>query len=163
MKDVLSNFLSKLTRYDWITTLIPGLFFVCAMRFMTDVGLNEYAWHEQFAMVFFSGIICSRTGATIVEPLGKLFGWKYCYDDYQDWSKAEPVKSEMLITNSNWHRSLAGMMVLIIAQMVLKNLVSLNVCKWIVVLGLLALFLDSYRRQVGFIRKRIEKYKKENG
>lgn len=87
---------------------------------------------------------------------------EYC--DYLDWRAANPHDADILITNSNWFRSLTGMVVTAIGlwgcQLLLEVFyVSLAVKKIVVLLFLLFLFADSYRRQLAYTTKRIRKSK----
>lgn len=165
MNDLMKELLGKFTRYDWFTTLLPGFFFV---ELANRIGfkLTSGLWYRDFMLSFLCGLICSRIGATIVEWIArrKCFGLFEEYCDYLDWRAANPHDADILITNSNWFRSLTGMVVTVIGlwgcQLLFEVLyVSLVVKKIVALLFLLFLFADSYRRQLVYTTKRIRKSK----
>jgi len=78
----------------------------------------------------------------------------------------DPAGADMLVTNSNWFRSLMGM-VLLLGVVYVFNYFCLRfdiASVWkrgAILVGLLVLFGDSYRRQLGYITKRIEYFKSQ--
>ena len=166
MQDLLREVFGKLTKYDWITTLIPGLFFVGLANWL-GLDFRAKSCFGNLTVVFFCGLVCSRVGATVVEGVAKIKRFKLfaSYEDYVDWSKGDPTSAGMLVQNSNWFRSLTGMMLVLIVLYAGRELSVhfhfLSSAKHLFVLiALLVLFADSYRRQLLFTTKRINKMKK---
>lgn len=166
MKDLVKELLGKFTRYDWFTTLIPGVFCMAVGARLGILSFNSNSLLERFGMVFFLGLISSRIGASMIEPIFKIKRFKLWgkYEDYMTFRAKDEKGADMLVTNANWFRSLMGMVILLLA------ISSVNYVwgkvgwgavskRWVSLLGLLILFGDSYRRQLGFMLGRINYYK----
>lgn len=165
MKEIVNNLLERLSKYDWFTILLPGIFFTLLSKY-AGIALDAKNWYEKISIAFFAGIVCSRIGATIVEWIArrKTLALFSGYEDYLEWIDSNPESAQMLIRNANWFRSLTGMMLLLIslkATTVICAMLHTSTCtlEYIAMLGLLILFADSYRRQLSFIKRRINKYK----
>ena len=162
MNEVLGKLLSRLSKYDWFTTLFPGLFL---FALLPKIGINiaSESIVEEFGLVFFLGVVSSRVGATCVEQVARWFKLLESYEDYVDWSNADKEKADMLVRNANWFRSLCGMMLVFIGSFALQQAhfswltPKVKIC--VVALVILALFLDAYRRQLDFTTRRIRKFK----
>ena len=166
MKDLVKELLGKFTRYDWFTTLIPGVF---CMAVGVRFGIFNFVSNsllERFGMVFFLGLISSRIGASMIEPIFKIKRFKLWgkYEDYMNFRTMDEKGADMLVMNANWFRSLMGMVILLLAISLVNYVWEKfgwgSVSKrWASLLGLLILFGDSYRRQLGFMFDRINYYK----
>ena len=169
MKDLLVELLSKFTRYDWFTTLLPG---ICCLAIGRRLGLFETvpkSYIETFGFIFFLGLVSSRIGASVIEPISKFkkFNLWGPYADYLNFRLKDEKGADMLVTNANWFRSLTGMVLLLIcitATGFMCDYFGLepSARQWCLLVALMALFADSYRRQLRFIRGRIEYYKSLN-
>lgn len=166
MQDLLREAFGKLTKYDWITTLIPGLFFIGLANWL-GLDFRAESYFGKLIAIFFCGLVSSRVGATVVEGVAKnkRFNLFASYEDYVDWSKGDPTLAGMLVQNSNWFRSLTGMMLVLIVLYAGRELsvhfhFSSSAKHLFVLIALLVLFADSYRRQLIFTTKRIHKMKK---
>ena len=164
MNEVLGKLLSRLSKYDWFTTLLPGLFL---FALLPRIGINAASESivEEFGLVFFLGVVSSRVGATCIEQVARWFKLLEPYEDYVDWSNADKEKADMLVRNANWFRSLCGMMLVFIGSFALQQAhfswltPKVKIC--VVALVILALFLDAYRRQLDFTTRRIRKFKQD--
>ena len=162
MNEILGKLLSRLSKYDWFTTLLPGMFLLALMR---RVGINASAESiiEELGLVFFLGVVSSRVGATCVEQIARWCKLFEPYEDYVDWSNANKENADMLVRNANWFRSLCGMVIvwggLVMVESFHFTWLTRGVKLFIVILVLLILFGDAYRRQLSFTTKRIRKFK----
>lgn len=166
MESVLKEFVAKLTRYDWFTVFVPGLFAVVAFE---KLGIGEFlsvGLLKALIYIFMVGIVSSRIGASIVEPIARIkrFGLSYKYEDYLEFRNKDSKGAEMLIGNSNFYRGMVGAFLLVLFTLLLSYLkhrlgLSSKAYATIVLSALLFLFADSYRRQLVFINKRINKSK----
>ena len=164
MNEVIGKLIDRLSKYDWFTTILPGLFLFALLR-RSGVNITTGSIVEEFGLIFFFGIVCSRVGATCVEQVAKWHGLLEPYEDYVDWSGANKEKADMLVRNSNWFRSLCGMVMvwggLIIVKLMHFTWLTRGVKLLISFLVLLIIFGDGYRRQLSFTTKRIRKFKTE--
>lgn len=162
MNEILGKLLSRLSKYDWFTTLLPGMFLLALIR---RVGINASAESiiEELGLVFFLGVVSSRVGATCVEQIARWCKLFEPYEDYVDWSNANKENADMLVRNANWFRSLCGMVIVWGGLVMVKSFhftwLTRGVKLFIAILVLLILFGDAYRRQLSFTTKRIRKFK----
>lgn len=162
MNETFGKLLLRLSKYDWFTTFCPGLFLIALMR-RVGISITTESIFEELGLIFFLGVVSSRVGATCVELVARKFKLFEPYEDYVEWSNENKEKSEMLIRNSNWFRSLCGMVIvlggLVVIQTVHFTWLTRGVKLSIGILMLLVLFGDAYRRQLIFTNKRIRKFK----
>ena len=113
-------------------------------------------------LYYFIGLVISRFGSLVIEPLLKYFSFLK-FADYKNFVAAskKDKKIELLSEVNNTYRTLSSLFVL---QLLLKlydkiegRFPVLQECDAIVLLVLLlVLFLLSYRKQTSYITKRIE-------
>lgn len=165
MSELIEKLFSRLSKYDWFTTLVPGIFLHALLRRM-GINMATSSMLEEFGLMFFLGVVSSRVGATVVEQLARWCKLFEDYEDYIEWSSTEKEESKMLVRNANWFRSLCGMMIVLAAMIGLKlipeSLFPHNAKEILAIICLLLLFADSYRRQLSFTTQRIRKFKKDN-
>ena len=90
MNEILGKLLSRLSKYDWFTTLLPGMFLLALIR---RVGINASAESiiEELGLVFFLGVVSSRVGATCVEQIARWCKLFEPYEDYVDWFEKNAI------------------------------------------------------------------------
>ncbi len=157
MKDVLE----KLGSYNLFNYLIPGcVFTVLAEHF----GLLKARYEETIVSLiifYFIGLVISRVGSLLIEPVLKKTGIiKFgTYADFVKASASDP-KIEVLSEANNMYRTLSAMF----ASLALLKLwtmlsawvgVSSEIAQWCAILGGLALFIVSYRKQSAYVSARI--------
>ena len=159
----MEKILEKISAYQFLNYLIPGLIFVYAIEFL---GIYDLQDDNEFMMLFggyFAGMVMSRIGSLIFEK--KLLEWKFIeFAPYNDFKKAKSKDSKITIlsTENNTYRTLfATFFVLFITYgLNLIHCVSVfmhSKWMWLVVLLLLCvLFLFSYRKQTSYVRKSVE-------
>jgi len=80
MKDLLS----KISSYNILNNLFPGGVFVFLLKCVTPFNLNEKNIAIELIMFYFIGMVISRIGSIIVEPILRKF---MEYVDYSDYTK----------------------------------------------------------------------------
>jgi len=158
MKDIID----KLTSYNLFNYLFPGvLFSILATKFANINLIFDNLFIGAFAY-YFVGLVISRFGSIIIEPILKLTKiLKFAdYTDFIEASKKDP-KIEVLSESNNMFRTIVSMLVLLFLTIGFQFLAG----KWEffknsqneVFLSLLfLLFLFSYRKQTNYIVKRIK-------
>jgi len=166
MTELMKELFGKFTRYDWFTTLLPGLFFVSLAEKFGAMNMEANSLLEKCGLIFFCGLVSSRIGASVVEPVFKIKRFKLWgeYGDYMSFREKDPKGADMLVTNSNWFRSLIGMVLLLGVSyffncFCLKFDIASVWKRCAILVCLLFLFGDSYRRQLVFIQGRIRHYR----
>jgi len=158
MKDLLD----KLSSYNLFNYLLPGILFVILAS-----GLTHYSFVQQdivtgVFLYYFIGLVISRFGSLIIEPLLKYLSFLR-FVDYKSFisaSKKDP-KIELLSEVNNTYRTLCSLFVLLfflkLYEAIETKLPILAEYKLLILLMLLLImFLFSYRKQTGYISKRVE-------
>lgn len=157
--------LDKLTSYNLFNYLLPGVLFAVALERLTPYSLT----HENIIIAafvyYFVGLIVSRFGSLVVEPVLKWVHFlKFApYPDFVTAAKEDP-KIDALSETNNMYRTFVSAMVLLAAAKGYEWL-SYKVLFFAehgIVIGFLVLFgtlLFSYRKQTSYIRRRIERSK----
>lgn len=172
MLDGITNFLAKLTKYEWLNVLIPGGVAVVLCRVLSLPAFTAENWFERIVVYFIWGEIVSRIGAVIIEPMMKSCGMvRFAkYADYIAYSSKNKDEANHLLGNANLCRT---MIALGLVLFFIRIYYMLPVCghvrcltfvlKDIALLGWSMLFMAAYCRQVKFIVGRVEEFKKLEG
>ena len=157
MKDILD----KLSSYNIFNYLLPGTLFIGLGDTLTSYSLIQDNILIALFLYYFIGSIISRIGSLTLEPLLKWIRFvKFApYEDYVKASKLDP-KVEVFSEQNNMYRSLCmlsiALMLLKIYDLVWNSGSSDNApIIFIILVGLLVLFLLSYRKQTKYVVKRI--------
>ena len=159
----MEKLLEKISAYQFLNYLIPGLIFVYSIDFLGIYNLQDDYILLMLYGGYFGGMVMSRIGSLIFEKY--LLKWKFVeYAPYKDFKEAESKDSKIatLSTENNIYRTLlATFFVLFIMYGI-----SLIPCvfyfmhskwMWLVVFALLfVLFLFSYKKQTSYVRKSVE-------
>lgn len=158
MKDLLD----KLSSYNIFNYLLPGTIFVGLGTKLTSYSLIQENLLVGLFLYYFIGLVISRIGSLTVEPFLKWtkFVKFSAYEDYVKASKSDP-KIEIFSEQNNVFRTLCSLSVALIFFKIydeLKANLSWNtdVRDFIFLLGLLVLFLLSYRKQTKYVVQRVE-------
>lgn len=158
MKDLLE----KLSSYNLFNYLFPGIVFVVILKGITSYSLLQENLIIGVFVYYFVGLVISRFGSLIIEPLlRKLTFLKFAdYKEFVDASKKDE-KIEILSEVNNMYRTLCAMFILLIILkfyewMETNAPIIKDWSNWIVITLLLFMFLFSYRKQTQYITKRIK-------
>lgn len=158
----MDKLVDKLSSYNILNNLIPGSIFCYLIQYINGIDLLTKSKIENLFVYYFAGMVISRLGSLIVEPLAKRIGMvNYAdYDDYLPASKTD-VKIDILLETNNLYRTIsAGSLLIIVVSIYLfaEQKISFlsNVTPYITIVSLFVLFLLSYRKQTDYIRKRVE-------
>jgi hypothetical protein len=160
--------LDKLSSYNLFNYLLPGIIFVIIAKATTNYDFVQENNFLGGFLYYFIGMIISRFGSVIIEPILKKVNF-VTHKDYPDYINAakQDSKIELLSEVNNTYRTLNSMMLLLL----ILNLYSFcslkfnfsNTITLIVLTALiLILFLFSYRKQTNYITKRIDINKTNN-
>ena len=159
----MEKLLEKISAYQFLNYLIPGLIFVYSIEYL---GIYDLQDDNVLLMLFggyFAGMVLSRIGSLIFEKY--LLKWKFIeFAPYKDFKEAESKDNKIttLSTENNTYRTLLAtfFVLFIIYGISLIPCVSDFIHSkwmWLVVLALLCvLFLFSYRKQTSYVRKSVE-------
>lgn len=167
MEKLLAQIVEKISSYNIVNNLYPGILFVYVLKIMfgTDLLLNN--WFENLIVFYFVGMVLSRIGSIIIEPvMKKIKIIKYApYQDYVKASSIDPLVATLSETN-NTYRTLLSTFICVfmyklgasINEICLKNEITFlqenKDCIFLILLILL--FVFSYVKQTSYVRKRVE-------
>ncbi len=162
----MEKFLDKLSSYNIFNYLIPGVVFcVIADRYLGIPLLQDFIINGLF-LYYFVGLVISRLGSTVIEPLLKKTGF-IKLADYRDYIKAEKEdpKIGLLSESNNMYRTLLSALLLLLCAAAVWQLVQsvpsmMILFKLLILPGLVLLFVFSYKKQTELITKRISATKK---
>jgi len=163
MKDLLD----KLSSYNIFNYLLPGIVFVAISDSLTKYSFIQKDIVIGVFLYYFVGLIISRIGSILIEPLLK---WtKFIrFSEYKDFVNAskEDKLLEVMSEANNMYRTFCSLFLCLALlkgfETITTNFPSVN--KWsteFLVVGLLFLFLFSYRKQTNYINRRVNNAQKK--
>ena len=152
----------RLSSYNIFNCLLPGALFAGLGEKITTYSLV----HENFLiglfLYYFIGLIISRIGSLTVEPFLKWIKFVK-FADYKDYVKAAELdpKVDLFSEQNNMYRTLCSLPIALILFKIyggIEEFLSWNTDTRDITLliGLLILFLFSYRKQTKYVVQRIE-------
>lgn len=158
----MNSFIEKISSYNLLNYLLPGILYVAIMNLITELDLVQENILIGVFLYYFIGMIISRFGSLIVEPVFKRLKI-ISYEDYSDFVKAskKDEKVNLLSEVNNTYRSIVSLIFLILLSAIYLKVydwagVSNDIVNYILIVVLLILFGFSYRKQTGYISKRIK-------
>lgn len=157
MKDLLD----KLSSYNIFNYLLPGIIFVMLAEKLTSFSFVQKDIILGAFFYYFIGMIISRTGSLIIEPILKKIKF-VSFSSYPQFVAAskQDEKINILLEINNMYRTFCSVFLFLIIlkcyELVIKKFTGLSIYNSIVILiALLILFLFSYKKQTKYITKRI--------
>ena len=161
----MESFVEKISGYDLFNNLFPGSLIGFAIEELFKVPILSYNIVLVLVLYYFLGLIISRIGSITVGLIEDKTNFikKSDYYDYIDACKKDN-KIEILAETANIYRSL-----FMIGNLVFLFLIISIIFNYFTIYKLFAsllsifvsvLFLFSYKKQLGYINKRIERYKR---
>ncbi len=160
---MIKEIIEKISSYNIFNYLLPGILFAVCLDASTDYKVIIDNTLLGLFVYYFYGLMVSRLGSLIVEPLLKKTKFIF-FSDYGDFitaSRKDP-KIELLSEVNNMYRTLLSALVSIVViylySVIEKEFPWIVPARMPVALLLLALVLAfSYRKQTEYITKRIKK------
>lgn len=158
----MNELLNKISSYNLFNYLLPGIIFAVLATEITRYSLVQRDILTGAFLYYFIGLVVSRFGSLIVEPLLKRLSFVK-FADYKDFVAAskQDEKLEVLSEVNNTYRTLCSVFsLLLILKLYAKIEERVAFLKeWdsmILLVLFLIMFLFSYRKQSSYITKRIE-------
>jgi len=152
----------RLSSYNILNCLLPGSLFAVAVDPITSYDLVQDDIVVGLFVYYFIGLVISRIGSLIVEPVLKTVKF-ITFADYGHFVKAsqDDPKIDVLSETNNMYRTLCAFLLILLA--VVLSVQSEPLIVWYMegfppIIGislLLAMFLFSYRKQTAFICERV--------
>lgn len=148
----------KISSYNVMTNLLPGIVF----KEFIPLNFSQNSLMENIFLWYFLGMIISRFGSVIIEPICKKVKF-VMYSDYKAFKIAslKEGKIEILLETNNMYRSFFALFVLII---IIKAYIVVGICipfllesrDVILIFLLTILFAYSYKKQTSYIKSSVE-------
>lgn len=159
----MDKFLEKLTSYNLFNYLLPGIIFSVILEKITNYSIIQKNMLIEAFLAYFIGLILSRISSVIIEPLLKKIKFVK-FADYKDFVLASESdkKIELLSESNNMYRVFISLffilIIIVLYEKFLQNIL-IDYTDYIVIVGLLILFMFSYKKQTSYITERIEIFK----
>jgi len=155
MKDLLD----KISSYNLFNYLFPGVLFVVVIEKTTSYSLVQENIVIGVFFYYFIGLVISRIGSLVIEPVLIKSGFvKFAvYKDFVVSSKKDE-KIGLLSEVNNMYRTLISLFIilLLIKPYEILEQICPDELQFVLISIMLLIFLLSYRKQIAYIKRRIE-------
>lgn len=158
----MKEILQKLSSYNIFNYLLPGIIFVVLLRFFTSYDLIIDEAILGAFLYYFIGMIISRIGSLIIEPLLKKMSIVK-FADYHKFVKASgrDNKIELFSEVNNIYRTFISLFMLLLIVVIYEQFsqyfnLNATIKTILIIMSLIVLFICSYRKQTKYITKRID-------
>lgn len=179
MGDIIKQIIDKISSYNIFNNLYPGIIFCYLLKIMFQINILVDNWFENLIIFYFVGMVLSRVGSVIIEPLmqkikiRKVPLLKYApYKDYERASAISPFIATLSETNNTYRTLLSCFVCASIFKIIIvvnDKLVQFE-CDffqtnkdWFILIFLVLLFANSYVKQTNYVRKRVESLLERTG
>ncbi len=167
MDDVLKQIVDKISSYNIFNNLYPGGLFIYFLRSIIEINLLSENWIENLILLYFTGMVLSRIGSILIEPMmKKLKLISYApYSDYISASNRDHLLETLSEVNNTYRTLVTTFICLVICRIgflineiyVKDRIPFLEDSEDWIFLGLMIfLFIVSYVKQTSYIRNRVE-------
>ncbi|MBL1419567.1 MAG: hypothetical protein COC24_003565 [Alphaproteobacteria bacterium] len=157
----MQELLNKLTSYNIFNHLLPGIVFAVISSKFTTYDLVQSDIITGVFLYYLMGLIISRIGALIIEPLLRKISFikLVSYNDFIVAAKKDD-KIEVISETNNMYRTFSSLFAVLLflkAYEFAENAIPFikETRATIAIVLLLALFLASYKKQTNYIAKRV--------
>lgn len=158
----MEKFIDKLSSYNLLNNMLPGSVFCYLFNKIVNINLLQDNIIENLFLYYFVGMIISRIGSVIVEPICMKIRF-VVFAPYKDYVKASlgDDKINVLSETNNAYRAMLSMcLILLITKVYFITIFKIDWLakntNFIVVICLMFLFAFSYKKQTNYVRKRVK-------
>lgn len=160
----MKEIIDKISSYNLFNYLFPGIISVLLLREFTSFDLileNNFIGSFQY---YFIGLVVSRFGSLVTGEILKSKKLKFikftAYPEYI-YASDKDNKIELFSEVNNMYRTIISMLVLLLLAKGYESIntylqLSTNASLTLLIISLLILFVFSYKKQTGFIVKRVK-------
>ncbi len=161
----MKELLDKLSSYNIFNYLLPGILFAVIITKTTEFTLIQSDIILGVFVYYFIGLVISRFGSLIIEPILKKINFVK-FADHKDFVQvsAKDQKLEVLSESNNMYRTLISTFFLIVLTKLYFLLIKIwpflsDWDIWVLIGLLIVMFLFSYKKQTKYIVSRINSKK----
>lgn len=172
MENILEHIVGKISSYNIFNNLYPGIIFCYLLKIMFQINILVDNWFENLIIFYFVGMVLSRVGSIIIEPVMKKIKIKKAhllkYAPYKDYERASTI-NPLIATLSEVNNTYRTLLSCFACASIFKIIIVVNdklvqsECNflqanrdWFILISLVLLFANSYIKQTNYVRKRIE-------
>lgn len=162
----MKEIIEKISSYNLFNYLFPGILFGIILNKITTYNIIQENIFIGVFLYYFIGLVISRIGSLLIEPILKKLVDFANYSDFISASK-EDSKIELFSEVNNMYRTLISLFVLLLISK-LYDVLSDNfnfldlILPYLLVISLILLFAFSFKKQTAYIVKRINHQKEKN-
>lgn len=158
----MNEILAKISSYNIFNNLIPGAVLAFLLETFEIYTIDTKSIVTDLIVFYFMGLVVSRVGSLVVEPIAKYVKLVQ-YADYKDYlsASAKDAKIAILLEENNQYRTFLALILTVIAIYCAKiGFICFELSTFweycALTLALLILFAFSYRKQTDYIRRRVD-------
>ncbi|MDG5856416.1 hypothetical protein [Clostridium beijerinckii] len=158
----MEKFIDRLSSYNVLNNMLPGAVFCYLLNALMSINILQDGIVEKLFIYYFVGMIISRIGSIIVEPLCKNIKLVE-FAPYKEFIKAslKDDKISILSETNNTYRTILSVFLVLLPIKLYLLIISkftwlANYTAVIVIILLVILFGYSYRKQTDYVRKRVK-------
>jgi hypothetical protein len=158
----MSELLNKISSYNIFNYLFPGIVFSALASWMMHRSLPQENVFAAAFMYYFVGLVVSRFGSLVVEPLLKSISFVHFapYKDYVAASKKDDHLTILSEVNNTYRTLCSGCALLLFvkpyALLVRRFPIVRDWDTTVLAILLLVLFLYSYKKQTAYVTQRVK-------
>ena len=158
----MKEILNKISSYNLFNNLLPGILFVYLSKEFTEFNFIQDSELIGAFVYYFIGMVISRFGSLIIEPILKYFSIiKFKEYNYYFSASKKDEKLELFLEINNTFRTITALFVILLLlklygyfQIILN--IPTDVTSLILIISGLIIFIFSFRKQTNYISKRID-------
>lgn len=156
----MKEILDKLSSYNVFNYLFPGIIFTTLYNSSTIYSISIDNIFESVFIYYFIGLIISRIGSLIIEPIFKKLKI-ISFNSYEKFVEVSNLDEKLNLFSeiNNMYRTLVSVLFCLILLTIYDELVStypiLTIPSIVKLILLFVLFVLSYKKQTDFITNRI--------
>lgn len=158
----MDSLIAKLSTYDLVNNVIVGTVIYYAGAYCLNIKtLENLSMLGEFSIVYFVGLITSRVGSLLIEPICKFLKI-VVYAPLEQYYVAEKKdkKISAIVEVNNMYRSFsAGFLMILFVKFisnnwgaVIESLNKENILLWCLAIG----FILAFRKQTFYVKSRVE-------
>ena len=159
----MKEIIDKISSYNLFNYLFPGIIFVIILREITKYDLVQENNFLGAFLYYFIGLVISRFGSLVIGSILQSKRLKFIkFPDYSDFIFAsdKDKKIELFSEINNMYRTLISLFCLLLLTKLYQSIsewlnISENTSYLLLIFVLIILFVFSYRKQTGFVVKRV--------
>lgn len=159
----MKEIIDKISSYNLFNYLFPGIIFVILLREVTEYDLVQNNNFLGAFLYYFIGLVISRFGSLVIGAILQSKKLKFIkFTNYNDFVKAcdKDNKIELFSEINNMYRTIISLLTLVLFGKLYEKIaewlnISQNLSYILLIVTLIILFVFSYKKQTGFVKKRV--------